>query len=684
MGGDPKADAGGLATAILHGAATGGALGGAAGLLSHGVGKAVDSVLNPLSENAPKVRVPEALRGDLETAFKNGGMSAAEAKTAAKAAIEHGVAGTGTDVASYNAGSSFLENARIKRGLERGEFQLPPSMAGEGDLKKFVDDVATRSQKVRAGAELADTVAAIRPVEEDIAKAANERRASLIAEARQAPSPEGAKVWIQNQYKGELAAAATEAEALGGTEAAKLLERANTILEKSPSGRTARIAALDLMDRAMEHAPPGFHLEGERSVLTVPLEHQANGPKFLSALGEMQVAEKARREIGNLVGQAKAGGALSHDAVVSLEQASQQLGLPGGRLDKALSEHYVNEAAKAVGKEAAGLSPTMRMLGGLAAGGIASKVLGGFGGGMVGHKVAQVLGQAAIDPIAASGTIRKATLALKYGGRRYGQACERSLAGQGGEGLAREPRRERHAVGQDPLGLAPRPDRARRRRSPRKRFQVDGRSDACPAGSAAGLQIAGSIEKHLAENEPKPVHPENVNAAAMANLPPRYNPREVAQYQTRLQAAVDPKGVIANFFATGQLTKEAADTLRVAHPMLVQQIIAKGAAQIAKAPEADRYAMSRQLEMLAGPKGGYFAPSSTPAFTAAVQKSYAQAAPAGPGEGGPTGNASPQGAPTQGGTQYAPVSVTRNMNGAFLKQTSAPPSAALSTSWGSK
>lgn len=683
MDGNPKDDAQGLAAAILHGAVTGGVLGGAAGAATHGAGKTIDALLNPLSENAPKVRVPEAMRAELETSLRNGGMSAAEAKSVAQKAIEHGIAGTGNDVASYNAASSFLENARIKRGLERGEFQLPPSMSGEAGLKSFVDDVAERSHIARKGGELPSTSEAIRPVQEDITKVADERRASLIAEAKKAPSPEAAKVWIQNPYKGELSAAASEAEALGGDKAAALLEKADKLLEKNPTSRTARIVAMDLMDQAMGHAPPGFHLEGERSVLSVPLEHEANGPKFLSALGEHQLADKARRDIGNLMVQATTpGAALSHDAVVSLEQATKQLGLEGGRLDTALREHYVNEAARAVGAESKELSPVMKMLGGLAAGGIASKVLGSFTGGFFGRQMGQTLMQAAADPIAASATIRKATTMLNYGAKDLDRLINGLAPTVGPKASLVNLAENLTPYGK--LLWDTKPGQTARAVGEALENGFKALAPSMPQRAAAGMQVAASIEKHLSENEPKPVQPEGVNAAVQANLPPRYNPREVAQYQGRLQAVVNPKGVIANFFATGELTKEAADTLRVAHPLLVQQIIAKGSAQIAQAPEADRYGMARQLEMLAGPKGGYFSPSSTPAFTAAVQKSYAQAAPAGPGPGGPSGNASPQGAPTQGGTQYAPVSVTRNFNGDFLKQTMAAPSAALSTSMGAK
>jgi hypothetical protein len=210
-------------------------------------------------------------------------------------------------------------------------------------------------------------------------------------------------------------------------------------------------------------------------------------------------------------------------------------------------------------------------------------------------------------------------------------------------------------------------------------------ASAMPQRAAAGLQVAKSIEDHLAKHEPKPVLPINVNPAAAANLPPRYNEREVAAYQSRIQATVAPKGVIEKFVRTGELTKEAAETLRVAHPSMVQTIVAKGAERMAQLPEAARYGLARRLEVLGGMQAGYFSPSTTPAFVAAVQKGYAAAQPQGPGPGGPSGNASPQKTPGPGGAQFAPATAMRgNESSKFLQQTHAAPSAALGTSLGSK
>jgi hypothetical protein len=680
MDGDPNRDAGSLTQAILSGALTGGLLGGAAGVVTHGAGKAVDALLNPA--NAPKMRVPEAIRGELEASLRKGGLSAAEAAKVATNAIEHGLAGTATDAASYNAVSAMLENARIKRALERGEIQLPPSMAGETDLKNFVDEVAKKAHAVRAGKELPSSVEALRSVEGDVTKAATERRSAVLSEARLAPSPEGTKVWVQNGYKGELKGAAAELADVEATEAARLVDRAHAMLERSPTSRTTRIMALDLMDRAMAHAPEGFHLEGERAVLAMPLEHAANGPKFLSALGEHQLAEKARRDLGKLVGEAKVGGAISQDTVSGVEQAMKSLGLEGGRVDKALVEHYQNTAAQAIGAESKQLSAPLRMLGGLMAGGLASKVLGGFAGGAMGLKVAQSLGQAAADPIAASGTIRKAMVQLRHG------AADIERIVQGLQPNAAPKASVMNVIeNMTPWGKLlwdTAPGKTARAIGQTLEDGFRAMAPSMPQRAAAGMQAAQSIEAHLEKHEPKPVVPINVNPAAMANMPPRYNDREVAAYQTRLQATVNPTAVIANFFKTGELTKEAADTLRATHPYLVRDVVARGAAQMAKAPEADRPAMARQLEVLAGPRGGYFSASSTPGFVAAVQKGYAEMQPQGTGPGGPSGNASPQKKPGPGGAQFAPVSVTRNMNGKFLQTTHAAPSAALSTNLGSQ
>ncbi len=680
MDGDPHTDAGTLTQAILHGALTGGLLGGAAGVVTHGAGKAVDALLSPAS--APKFRPPEALRGELEASFQKGGMTATQAKAAAQSAIEHGVAGTSSDVASYNRVSAMLENARVKRGLERGEFELPPSMAGTTDLKAWVEEVSKRAHGVRSGAELPSSVEALRAVEGDVATAARERQAALIAEARKPPTLEQAKVWTANPYKGELSKAAADAEAFGGEKSAALLERAHAMLEKSDSYVT-RIRALGLIDQAQAHAPAGVSFAGERAVLGLPLEHESMGGKFLSALGEHQLAEKARRELGTLIGEANAGGKLTHETVGSVEQALKSLGLEGGRVDKALVEHYTNEAARAVGAESKKLDPTLRMLGGLMAGGIASKVIGGLGGGAVGLKTAQWLGQVATDPIAASGTIRKVMLQLNHGAADVGRLMQ---------GLA--PNAAPKASVMNVVENLTPWGKALWETAPGKTARLVGQTledgfkalaPSMPQRAAAGLQAAQSIEAHLEKHEPKPVTPIGMNPAAMANLPPRYNDREVSNYQTRLQATVNPKAVIANFFATGELSKEAADTLRATHPLLIRDVVASGAAQMAKAPEADRPAMARQLEVLAGPKGGYFSASSTPGFVAAVQKGYAETQPQGPGPGGKSGNASPQKEPGPGGAQFAPATAMRGKeNSKFLQTTHASPSAALSTNLGSQ
>lgn len=680
MDGDPHRDAGALSRAILEGALTGGLLGSAAGVVSHGAGKAVDAFFNPA--NAPKARIPAALRAELEASLRNGGVSAEEAAKIAKRAVEHGIAGTHADAASYNYLSAHLENARVKRGLERGEFMLPPSMTSEADIGKFISEVSGRSHAVRAGQELPSAVEALRGVESDVTQAANERRATLIAEARKPPTPEAAKVWAQNGYGGELSAAAIEAEALGAEKTAALLEKAHGILEKGDS-YVARIRALDLMDQALSHAPPGFHLDGERARLLLPLEHEAMGQKFLSALGEHQLAEKTRRELGTLIGQAEAGGQIAQEVVGSAEQAMKGLGLEGGRVDKAVREHYINTAAEAIGAEVKHLSPMLRMLGGLAAGGLASSVMGGFMGGAAGLKAAQFLGKAATDPIAASGVIRKTMVQLNHSAADV----ERLV-----QGLAPKNAPKASVMNlvenMTPWGKVlwdTAPGRTARMVGQTLEDGFKALAPSMPQRAAAGMQAAQSIEKHLTEKEPKPVTPIGMNPAAMANLPPRYNDREVALYQTRLQATVNPKAVIANFFATGELTQEAAETLRVAHLLLVREIVAKGAAQMAQAPEGDRPAMARQLEILAGPRGGYFAPSMTPAFVAAVQRGYAQTQPQGPGPGGKSGNASPQKDPGPGGAQFAPATAMRSNHGAkFLQTTHAAPSAALSTNLGSQ
>src|SRR6478736_6186791 len=674
MDGDPQQDAGSLADAILHGALTGGLLGGAAGAV-----KAPDHVMDPL--HAPKAKMPEAIRGDLEARFRAGGSTAAEAAELAKTAIEHGVAGAVPDVKSYNIVSHLLENHRIKRGLERGEFVLPPTLSGEGDLAKFVDSVSQKAHISRSGGELGDFASHLGGTQGDLEELARGKRATLADEAKRPLTAEAQAVHDAHAYDGFLSHSAAAADLRGATESAKLIERADEILAKNPTSRVARLQALDLLQRA-EAVGDGLNLSAEHAALRKPLEHAANGEKFLSALGEHQLADKARRDLGALINESKAGGAINHESAAGLEQSLKQLGLEGGAVDNAVREHYENAAARAIGAESKALDQQMRMLAGLFAGGVASKILGGgilgFG---VGNKVAKTVAQAMIDPIGASGTIRKATMML-----RYSAADVDRLA----QGLA--PQAAGKASAMNVLENITPWGKVLWETAPGKTARMVGQTledgfralaPSMPQRAAAGLQIATSIEKHLEEHEPKPVAHENVNPAALANLPPRYNPREVAGYQQRLQAVLDPKATVATFLRTGQLSKEAADSLRFAHPGLVNTLVAKGAAQMAQAPEGERYAMGRKLEVLGGPQTGYFSASSTPSFTAAVQKSYLTFSPQGPGPGGPSGNASPQKNPGPGGAQYAPVTAMKN-NGAFLSQTHASPSAALSTSLGRK
>lgn len=678
MDGDPRQDAETLASAVLRGGLLGGALGGAAGLVTHGVGRAVDHVFNPA--NAPAMKVPAALRGELEEAYRRGGMSAEEAAVKARAAVEHGVAATSTDTATYNRFSASLENARIKRALERGEIELPPAMAGEADLAQFVESVAKKAHAVRGGAELPSVVDKVEGLAKDFEGAAAERRAAAVAAAREPVTPELAKVFAQNPYRGELSRAAAEAHALESPETAKLLEKAHALMERSPNSRVARIQALSLIDEASRVAPEGFLLDGERSLVAFPIEHEANGPKFLSALGEHQLADKARRDIGTLTESFRTGAPLPQDAVTALEEATKRLGLKPGQLDTALREHYENEAAKAIGAEAKKIDPTLKMLSGLFAGGIASKALGSFGLGYAGARAGELVAQAAADPIAASGTVRKAMGMLRYGA----QDIER-LA----QGLAPEaaPRASLVNLAENvtPWGKVlwdTAPGKTARAVGMALENGFRELAPSMPQRAAHGMAIAQSIEAHLAAHEPKPMVPENVHPAALANLPPRYNDREVRDYQNRVTAAVNPRGVIASFFQTGVLPKEAAETLRLAHPGLVNQVVAQGAAILAKTPEADRYEMARKLDKLSGGVNGYFSPSSTPAFLSAVQRSYQQSAPQGPGPGGPTGNASPQKTPGPGGASFAPVTAMRGMDGKFLQATQAAPSAALASKLG--
>ncbi len=678
MDGDPHQDAGGLTDAILHGALTGGLLGGAAGVVTHGAGKAVDAALNPL--NAPKVKVPAALRESLEERFRAGGMSAADAALAAKSAVEHGVAGVGAHADSYNIVSHLLENQRVKRGLETGEFQLPPSMAGEHDLADFMSNVGKKTHVVRGGGELPETATHLAGADADIAQALRDQKQTLIGASRKPLSAEAKAHYAANAYDGHLAQSSAEAELLeGGAEASRLIDKADAILAKNPTSRLGRIQALELLDKAEAAGPKGFSLEAERAAVRAPLEHPVNGDEFLSALDKHQLANKAREDLGALQKEAAAGGHMTHETAARLEQTMKSLGLESaGSVNKAVREHYENLAANAINNEQKALSPTMQMLGGLFAGGIASKVLGSFGGGFLGSKVAQTLGQAAIDPIGASATIRKATLMLRYGAADVDRLAQGLSANKEARGSLMNVAENVTPWGKVVWESAPGQTARLVGQTIENGFKA--LAPSMPQRAAAGLEIAHNIESHLKEHEPQPVVPKDVNPAAMANLPPRYNEREVANYQTRLQAILDPKGTVATFLKTGELSKEAADSLRVGHPQLVNTLVAKGAAEMAKAPAAERYAMGRQLEQLAGPNGGYFSPSSTPSFTAAVQKSYAQMQAGGPGPGGPSGNASPQAPPTAGGAQYAPVTAMKP-NG-FLRQTNAPPSAALSVSMG--
>ena len=683
MDGDPGRDAEGLLGAILHGALFGGTVGVGAGVLMHGAGKVTDHLFDPA--HAPKAKLPEASREKLVASFRAGGLSAEEAAAAAQSAIEHGVAGTNVDHAGYNRFSALLENSRVKRGIERGEFQIPPSMAGAEDLAGFVESVQKKAMDVRSGKALPDAFAGVMSFADDIAKAAAERRTSVLSAARDAMSPELKAVFEAHKYGGELAGAAQEARAAGARDVAQMLDSANSIMENVGHTRVGRLQALQIMAEAEAKAPMGFHLDGERKLIMAPLEHEANGEKFLSALGEHQFADKARRDVGTVAETFKAGQVPVQDSVVALEEAAQKLGVKrAGGLDAAMREHFENEAAKAIGAESKALDPTMKMLAGMAA----HKLLGGGTLGYMGGKIGEALLQATHDPIGASGTIRKVIAQLRYGAEDLDRIAQ---------GLAPRSAPKASAVNafenMTPLGKVlwdTAPGRTARVVGQALETGFRELAPAIPARAAMGMKLAADIEKHLAEHEPKPITPVGVSPAALANLPPRYNEREVRDYQGRLTATVAPRAVIDKFLQTGVLPRDTADTLRAVHGQMVAETIAKGAALMAEAHPAERYAMGRKLETLGGPNGGLFLPSSTAGFISAVQASYQSNGPAGPagqpgggpGAGGSSGHASPQGPPGPGGASYAPVTVMRGMNGQFLQQTMAPPSGALSTRMG--
>src|SRR6478736_6423846 len=489
-----------LEGAAAHGGAPVDALAGRA-LESRAIEPALDHVMDPL--HAPKAKMPEAIRGDLEARFRAGGSTAAEAAELAKTAIEHGVAGAVPDVKSYNIVSHLLENHRIKRGLERGEFVLPPTLSGEGDLAKFVDSVSQKAHISRSGGELGDFASHLGGTQGDLEELARGKRATLADEAKRPLTAEAQAVHDAHAYDGFLSHSAAAADLRGATESAKLIERADEILAKNPTSRVARLQALDLLQRA-EAVGDGLNLSAEHAALRKPLEHAANGEKFLSALGEHQLADKARRDLGALINESKAGGAINHESAAGLEQSLKQLGLEGGAVDNAVREHYENAAARAIGAESKALDPQMRMLAGLFAGGVASKILGGgilgFG---VGNKVAKTVAQAMIDPIGASGTIRKATMMLRYSAADVDRIAQGLAPQAAGKASAMNVLENITPWGKVLWETAPGKTARMVGQTLEDGFRA--LAPSMPQRAAAGLQIATSIEKHLEEHEPKPV-----------------------------------------------------------------------------------------------------------------------------------------------------------------------------------